>query len=73
MLTKVWLAVLRMLTKENTLAEFNMGYNGSENFPEGKRFGFFPAYSLGCVASKRRFLAENDYVTFLKVRGSLVR
>lgn len=29
------------------LAEYNAGYNGSENFAEGKRFGFFPAYSLG--------------------------
>ncbi|HCC71233.1 MAG TPA: hypothetical protein DEQ09_08795 [Bacteroidales bacterium] len=29
------------------MAEFNAGYNGSENFAKGKRFGFFPAYSLG--------------------------
>src|SRR5690606_5343888 len=29
------------------LAEFNIGYNGTENFAEGKRFGLFPAYSLG--------------------------
>lgn len=57
--------------KGKYLAEFNMGYNGSENFPEGKRFGFFPAYSLGWVASKEGFWPENDYVTFLKVRGSL--
>lgn len=57
--------------KGKYLAEFNMGYNGSENFPEGKRFGFFPAYSLGWVASKESFFPENDYVTFLKVRGSL--
>jgi TonB-linked SusC/RagA family outer membrane protein len=53
------------------LAEYNMGINGSENFPEGKRFGFFPAYSLGWVASKESFWPVNDYVTFLKVRGSL--
>jgi TonB-linked SusC/RagA family outer membrane protein len=57
--------------KGKYLAEYNMGYNGSENFPEGKRFGFFPAYSLGWVASKENFWPENDYVTFLKVRGSL--
>lgn len=59
--------------KGKYLAEFDMGYNGSENFPEGKRFAFFPAYSLGWVISKENFWQENNYVTFLKVRGSLGR
>jgi TonB-linked SusC/RagA family outer membrane protein len=56
--------------KSKYLAEYNMGYNGSENFPEAKRFGFFPAYSLGWVASKESFWPTNNYVSFLKVRGS---
>jgi TonB-linked SusC/RagA family outer membrane protein len=59
--------------KGKYLAEFNMGYNGSENFPEGKRFAYFPAWSLGWVATKEDFWTENDYVTFLKVRGSYGR
>lgn len=37
------------------LVELNMGYNGSENFAKGKRFGFFPAYALGWVASNEKF------------------
>ena len=53
------------------LAEYNMGYNGSENFPEGKRFGFLPAYSLGWLASNESFFPKSDYVTYVKVRGSL--
>ncbi len=52
------------------LLEFNAGYNGTENFAEGKRFGFFPAYSLGWVLSEESFFPENDVVSFLKVRGS---
>ncbi|MBN9298019.1 MAG: TonB-dependent receptor [Filimonas sp.] len=52
-------------------AEYDMGFNGSENFPPGKRFGFFPAYSVGWIASNEIFWPKNDYVTFLKVRGSL--
>lgn len=52
------------------LAELNMGYNGSENFPPGKRFGLFPAYSLGWVASNESFFPSNDWVTWLKLRGS---
>lgn len=52
-------------------AEYNMGYNGSENFPEGKRFGFLPAYSAGWIPSSEAFFPKNDYVTFLKFRGSV--
>ncbi|WP_159475005.1 TonB-dependent receptor [Dyadobacter sp. 3J3] len=52
------------------LAEVNVGYNGTENFAPGKRFGFFPAYSLGWVASQEPFFPKTAFVTFLKVRGS---
>lgn len=56
--------------KSRYLAEFNLGYNGTENFAPGKRFGFFPAYSIGWVASEELFFPKNDYLTFLKIRGS---
>ena len=55
---------------ERYMAEFNMGYNGTEQFAEGKRFGFFPAFSLGWVPSKETFFPKNDVLTFLKFRGS---
>ncbi|WP_240155037.1 TonB-dependent receptor [Chitinophaga sp. Cy-1792] len=53
------------------LAEFNMGYNGSENFPKGQRYGFLPAVSAGWVASNENFFPKNDLLTYLKFRGSL--
>ncbi|RYE37097.1 MAG: TonB-dependent receptor [Sphingobacteriaceae bacterium] len=56
--------------KERYLAEFDMGYNGTEQFIEGRRFGFFPAYSLGWILTNESFFHKNDVVTFLKVRGS---
>ena len=31
--------------------EGNFGYNGSENFPKGERFGFFPSVAVGWVLS----------------------
>lgn len=55
---------------ERYLAEFNMGYNGSENFPEGKRFGFFPAYSLGWIVSNEKFFPKQAWISWLKLRGS---
>jgi TonB-linked SusC/RagA family outer membrane protein len=50
--------------------EFNAGYNGSEQFAPGKRFGFFPAVSLGWLVSDENFLYNNDVLTHLKLRGS---
>ncbi|MFT3903056.1 MAG: TonB-dependent receptor [Niabella sp.] len=57
--------------KSRYLAEVNMGYNGSENFPENKRFGFLPAYSLGWVVSNESFFPRTDFLSYLKIRGSL--
>lgn len=52
------------------LAEVNMGYNGSEQFAPSKRFGFFPAASVGWAVSNESFLKGNDIVTNLKLRAS---
>lgn len=52
------------------LGEFSMGYNGSENFPENKRYGFFPAFSLGWVLSEESFFPKNDCLNYIKLRAS---
>lgn len=52
------------------LAEVNVGYNGSEQFAPGHRFGFFPAVSLGWVISNERFMQNHPVLTNLKLRGS---
>lgn len=56
--------------KNRYLAEFNAGYNGTENFIEGKRFGFFPAFSAGWIVSEESFFPKTEIVSFLKFRGS---
>lgn len=52
------------------LMEFNFGYNGSENFAPGKRYGFFPAGSIGWVVSEEEFMKKVSWIDFLKVRAS---
>ena len=52
------------------MAEVNFAYNGTENFAQGKRFGFFPAFSLGWVISNEPYFPQNTFVSFLKLRGS---
>lgn len=58
--------------KNRYMAEFNIGYNGSENFAPGKRFGTFPAGSIGWVVSDEPFFKPLlKTVTFLKLRASV--
>ncbi|WP_256011386.1 SusC/RagA family TonB-linked outer membrane protein [Desertivirga xinjiangensis] len=51
-------------------AEFNAAYNGSENFPSGMKYGFFPAVSAGWTISNESFLKNSEWLSYLKVRGS---
>jgi TonB-linked SusC/RagA family outer membrane protein len=53
------------------LAEFGYSYMGSEGFPKGNRFGFFPSISAGWVLNKESFLAESKAINLLKLRGSV--
>lgn len=53
------------------IAEFDFGYNGSENFAPGKRFGAFPAGSIGWVISEEKWMKGQRVVDFLKLRASV--
>ncbi|QIH32798.1 SusC/RagA family TonB-linked outer membrane protein [Sphingobacterium sp. DR205] len=53
------------------IAEFNFGYNGSENFAPGKRYGFFPSFALGWYISEEPFMEQlKSTISKLKLRGS---
>ncbi len=52
------------------LFEANIGFNGSENFPEGRKMGLFPAVAVGWVLSEESFLKHNNVLTWAKIRGS---
>jgi len=53
------------------MAEINLGYNGSETFESGSRFGLFPSYGLGWIVSNEKFFEPlAQYVQLLKFRGS---
>lgn len=47
------------------------GYNGSENFMRGKRFGFFPSFSLGWRITEEEFMKDTQkWLDNLKIRAS---
>ena len=53
------------------LLDFNIGYNGSENFAPGKRYGTFPSVSLGWIPSQEKWWAPiKPVVSYLKFRAS---
>ena len=56
--------------KNKYLFEFNLGYNGSENFARGHRFGVFPAGSIGWVVSQEEFMKNVSWIDHLKLRAS---
>lgn len=56
--------------KSRYIFDVNMGYNGSENFPQDKRFGFFPAASAGWVVSEENFMKGLSFLNYFKFRGS---
>lgn len=57
--------------KSKYMAEFNIGYNGSENFAPDKRFGVFPAGSVGYIITEEDFFPKNKFLTYLKFRASV--
>jgi TonB-linked SusC/RagA family outer membrane protein len=52
------------------MLEYNVGYNGSENFAEGKRFGFFPAYSAGWTFTEEPWIGSGNFLSYGKLRYS---
>lgn len=53
------------------IGEFNFGYNGSENFAKGKRYGFFPSFAAGWILSEESFFEKvRPVLSKVKFRGS---
>ena len=53
------------------LLDFNIGYNGSENFAPDKRYGLFPSISVGWIPSAEPWWEPlKNVIGYLKIRGS---
>ncbi len=51
--------------------EANFGFNGSENFRSGKRWGFFPSIAAGWLISNESFMESiSNTISKLKIRSS---
>lgn len=53
------------------LLDFNIGYNGSDRFTSGNRYGFFPAIGVGWNMAEEKFFKDRfSFIQLFKVRGS---
>ncbi|MDN5202106.1 SusC/RagA family TonB-linked outer membrane protein [Fulvivirgaceae bacterium BMA10] len=52
------------------LFEASFRYDASENFPDDKRWGFFPSFSVGWRISEEAFMPEIEALDELKLRAS---
>jgi TonB-linked SusC/RagA family outer membrane protein len=50
--------------------QFQFRYDGSQNFPKGKRYGFFPGVSANWNISNEAFMKNVNFVDNLKLRAS---
>ena len=50
--------------------DVNFGYNGSENFADGHRFGFFPAASAAWNLTREEFMKDVTWLDMFKIRYS---
>jgi TonB-linked SusC/RagA family outer membrane protein len=57
--------------KDKYFADIILAYNGSQNFAEGNRYGFFPTLALGWKASDESFMEDSESIDLLKFRGSV--
>ncbi|SEW28799.1 SusC/RagA family TonB-linked outer membrane protein [Chitinophaga arvensicola] len=57
--------------KETYLFDFNLRYDGSQNFPAGRRMGAFPGASAGWVLSNENFWKQSiRAVNYFKIRAA---
>lgn len=52
------------------IGELSFGYYGSNGYSKNKRFGLFPAMSLGWIVSNENFWKENNAINYFKLRTS---
>ena len=59
--------------KGRYLFEMTMRADGNVLFSPEARWGYFPSFSAGWIASRESFLASSDFIDYLKIRMSYSR
>lgn len=67
-----WVGRVTYGYKERYLTEINAAYTGSEKFAPGRRFGFFPSFSLGWRPTEEPWMksVKDKWLSNMKIRYS---
>ncbi|MDR1859313.1 MAG: TonB-dependent receptor [Bacteroidales bacterium] len=57
--------------RDTYMIDVNFGYTGSENFQQGRQYGFFPSMAVGWIPTQYDLVRDNlKWLNFLKFRFS---
>lgn len=65
-----YMARLSYNYKGKYIFDATMRADGSSNFADGNRWGYFPSVSAGWILTEENFLKESNIVSFAKIRAS---
>ena len=66
-----WIGRFNYNYNQRYIAEFSFRYDGNTLFPEDKRWGFFPSFSLAWRMNNESFMENmSDWLSNLKIRAS---
>lgn len=61
---------LNYMFKDRYIAQATLRSDGSSRFGANNKYGYFPTVALGWIMSEENFLANSDWLTFLKLKAS---
>lgn len=65
-----WVGRFNYNFDDRYIAEFSFREDGNSKFGPGRRWGFFPSFSLGWRISNEEFMKSVEWLSNLKLRGS---
>lgn len=65
-----WVGRFNYNYDDRYIAEFSFREDGNSKFGPGRRWGFFPSFSLGWRISNEEFMKSVEWLSNLKLRGS---
>jgi TonB-linked SusC/RagA family outer membrane protein len=61
---------MNYMYKDRYIAQATLRSDGSSRFGSNKKYGFFPTVALGWIMTEEDFLADSEWLTFLKLKAS---
>ena len=61
---------MNYMYKARYIAQATLRADGSSRFGKNNKYGYFPTFALGWIATEEDFLKDNSWLSFLKLKAS---